>query len=295
MRNPIVRSFFDRATGSLQYVFHCPATLRGAVVDPVWNYDPRAVAVWTDSADEIEAYVRDSGITLDWILDTHPHADHFSAAPILSERFGGVPRAIGDQVPRIQRLWQEIYGWTEDETPGPEVWDRLFAAGDRFMVGEVPVRVLFSPGHTLASVSYVAGDAAFVHDTLMKPASGTSRADFPGGDAGQLWDSIQEILALPPETRLYVGHDYPAKDADPEPMATVAAHRAANAHVKEGTARADFVARREARDATLPLPERMIAALQVNLRGGRLPPAGPDGRSRLVFPVNRFAPHRTGR
>ncbi len=290
MANPVVQPFFDRPTGSLQYVFHCPDTLQGAVVDPVWNYDPRSVATWEESADEIAAYLRETGITPVWILDTHPHADHLSAARILSERLGGVPRGIGEKVREVQALWQKLYNWRAAETPDGSCWDRLFADGDSFMVGNVPVRVMLSPGHTLASVTYVAGDAAFVHDTLMMPESGSSRADFPGGSAAVLWDSLQAILSLPADTRLYVGHDYPAADAAPGCMATVAEHLAQNAHVKAGTAREAFIARREARDATLALPERMIAALQVNLRGGALPPPEDDGHSYLKMPVNRFAP-----
>lgn len=289
-QRPAVQSFFDRPTGSLQYVFHCPETMQGAVVDPVWNYDPKAVATWTQSADEIESYLRDSGITPVWILDTHPHADHLSAARVLSERFGGVPRGIGEKVREVQALWQKLYNWRPEETPDGSCWDRLFATGDEFTVGNIPVRVMLSPGHTLASITYVAGDAAFVHDTLMMPESGSSRADFPGGSAAVLWDSLQAILSLPSETRLYIGHDYPAKDAAPRCMATVAEHLASNAHVKAGTRREDYIARREARDATLALPERMIAALQVNLRGGALPAAEADGHSYLKMPVNRFAP-----
>lgn len=289
MKSPVVQPFFDRPTGSLQYVVHCPETMQGAVVDPVWNYDPKAAATWEESADEIEAYLRETGITPVWILDTHPHADHLSAARILSDRFGGVPRGIGAKVPEVQALWRTLYNWDAAEAPDGTCWDRLFAEGDEFMVGNIPVRVMLSPGHTLASVTYVAGDAAFVHDTLMMPENGTSRADFPGGSAAALWDSLQAILSLPGDTRLYIGHDYPAKDAPPRCMATVAEHLVGNAHVKAGTVREEYIARREARDATLPLPERMLAALQINLRGGALPPAEEDGHSYLKVPVNRFA------
>ncbi|MBV0892206.1 MBL fold metallo-hydrolase [Paracoccus sp. Z118] len=284
--SPVVDHFFDRATGSLQYVFHDPATMKGAIVDPVWNFCPKAAATSTRSADEILRFVREKGITVEWVLDTHPHADHFTAAAYMSDRLGGVPRGIGAKVVGIQRLWKELY---HDglRTDGSQ-WDRLFEDGDSFMVGSIPVRVMLSPGHTLASVTYVAGDAAFVHDTLMVPQSGTSRADFPGGSAAQLWESIRAILALPAQTRLFVGHSYPDKDAGPGFMATVAEQRESNIHVRDGITREQFIATREGRDKTLSLPDRMLYALQVNLRGGRLPEPESDGNCYLKIPANRF-------
>jgi len=284
---PIVRPFFDRPSGSLQYVFHDPATMKGAVVDPVWNFCPKAARTSTSSADEILDYIRETGIAVEWILDTHPHADHLTAAVCLSDRLGGVRRGIGARVVEVQRLWRDIYH--DDSLPeGPEPWDRLFEDGDGFEVGSIPVRVMLSPGHTLASVTYVAGDAAFVHDTLMEPGSGTSRADFPGGSARTLWRSLRAILDLPGETRLFHGHDYPDKDAPPRVMATVAEHRLANVHVKDGMQEEEYVALREARDRTLALPAQMLHALQVNLRGGRLPGPEADGRRYLKIPVDYF-------
>lgn len=287
--SPIVRAFFDRPTGSLQYVFHCPKTKKAAIVDPVWNFYPEAGAVTTESADEILAYVAAEALEVVWVLDTHPHADHFSAGPYLSDKLGA-PTAIGEKVTGVQKLWKDLYHLSEDFPTDGSQWDRLFAEGDEFMVGDIPVRVMFSPGHTLASITYVAGDAGFVHDTLMKPESGTSRADFPGGSTHDLWNSLRAILDLPGDTRLYVGHDYPGDGADPEYMATVAEHRLRNRHVKDGIGKAEFIAIRDARDATLPLPARMLAALQVNIRGGRLPKAEADGHSYLRIPVGRFDP-----
>ena len=284
---PVVRAFFDRPTGSLQYVFHDPATMQGAIVDPVWNFHPEGGAVTTESAEEILAHIRATGIKVAWILDTHPHADHFSAAPWLAERLGA-PRGIGAKVTGVQKLWKALYNLGDDFPCDGSQWDRLFAEGEEFMVGEIPVRVMFSPGHTLASITYVAGDAAFVHDTLMAPASGTSRADFPGGDSTQLWHSLRAILDLPAQTRLYVGHDYPDDGAAPDYMATVAEHRLTNRHVKDGIGMEEFIATRDARDATLKLPDRMLAALQVNIRGGRLPAPEGDGHSYLKIPVGRF-------
>lgn len=285
--SPIVQSFFDRSTGSLQYVFHDPATMKGAIVDPVWNFCAKAAWTSTESADEILAYVRREGIEIEWILDTHPHADHFSAAVYLAGQLPNAKRSIGEKVLGVQKLWRAIYN--DDTLPQDgSPWDRLFADGEQFSVGSLPVRVMLSPGHTLASITYIVGDAAFVHDTLMMPSSGTSRADFPGGSAEDLWNSIRAILDLPPETRLFVGHDYPDKDAAPKEMATVAEHRAANKHVRDGISKAEFIATREGRDRTLPLPVLMLYALQVNLRGGRLPEPESDGRSYLKVPVNYF-------
>lgn len=286
---PIIRAFFDRPTGSLQYVFHCPETRKAAIVDPVWNFHPEAGAVTTESADEILSYVRDEGLEVVRVLDTHPHADHFSAAPYLSTKLGA-PTAIGEKVTAVQELWKDLYHLDADFPTDGTQWDHLFAEGDEFMVGEIPVKVMFSPGHTLASITYVAGDAAFVHDTLMMPERGTSRADFPGGSTEDLWASLRMILDLPGDTRLYVGHDYPDEDAAPEYMATVAEHRLRNRHVKDGIGKAEFIATRNARDATLPLPARMLAALQVNIRGGRLPEDEADGHRYLKIPVGKFEP-----
>ena len=288
--SPVVKAFFDRPTGSLQYVFHDPATMKGAIVDPVWNFYPEAGAVTTDSADEILAYVKETGIDVVWVLDTHPHADHFSSAPYIAEQLGGVPRAIGEKVRDIQKLWKGIYNLPEDFPTDGSQWDKLFHSGDEFEVGNIKVKVLFSPGHTLGSITYVAGDAAFVHDTLMYPESGTSRADFPGGSSEVLWNSIREILDLPGNTRLFVGHDYPEEGEAPKFEATVDEHRARNKHVKDGITKEEFIRTRDARDGTLKLPARMLAALQVNIRGGRLPEPESDGHSYLKLPIGKFEP-----
>lgn len=289
MTTPIVKPFWDEPTGSWQYVFHDPATMKGAIVDPVLNYDPQAGATQTHSAEEILAYVKDAGIEVVWILDTHPHADHFSAAPFLKERLGA-PTAIGEHVVKVQKLWKDIYNLPADFPTDGSQWDHLFADGDEFHVGDIPVRVMFSPGHTLASVTYVAGDAAFVHDTFMMPDSGTSRADFPGGSSKELYDSIQAILALPEDTRLYVGHDYAPKGREAACMATVAEQKASNIHLKDAPSEAEYRSVRDARDATLPLPRLMLAALQINIRGGRKPAPEDNGRSYLKIPLDYFEP-----
>jgi glyoxylase-like metal-dependent hydrolase (beta-lactamase superfamily II) len=286
MTNPVVKSFWDEPTGSWQYVFHDPDTMKGAVVDPVLDFDPLAGATSTKNAEQILRYVRETGIDLEWILDTHPHADHFSAGPWLKAETGA-KTAIGEKVTGVQNLWQDIYNLPDDFPTDGSQWDHLFADGDTFMVGTVPVTVMFSPGHTMASITYVAGDAAFVHDTLMMPDSGSSRADFPGGDSGQLYNSISAILALPQDTRIFVGHDY-APDRPAACEATVAEHRAKNIHWKDNPTKAEYRAVRDARDATLALPKLMLAALQINIRGGRLPPAEDNGRSYLKLPLNYF-------
>jgi glyoxylase-like metal-dependent hydrolase (beta-lactamase superfamily II) len=266
MSNPIVKGFWDEPSGSWQYVFHDPETMEGAIIDPVLDYDPLAAATSTKNAERLLEYVRETGIELIWILDTHPHADHFSAAAWLKAQTGA-QTAIGEKVTGVQALWQDIYNLPQDFPTDGSQWDRLFADGDSFMVGNVPVRVMFSPGHTMASITYVAGDAAFVHDTLMMPDSGSSRADFPGGSSAALYSSISAILALPEDTRVFVGHDYAPNGRDAECEATVRQHRASNIHWKDCPTQMQYRAVRDARDATLPLPKLMLAALQVNIRG----------------------------
>ena len=285
--SPEVTGFYEPDTGSIQYVVSDPATKKAAVVDAVWNFDPRSARTDTHSADEILAHVRERALTVEWVLDTHPHADHFMAGAYLKEKLG-VPQAIGAKVREIAVLWRGFYHEPKafDIDAG---FDRLFADGDTFKIGGLDVRVMLSPGHTLGSITYIVGDdAVFVHDTLMYPDSGSSRADFPGGDAAQLYRSIQAILALPTETRLFVGHDYGQDGRDPQWEATVAEHKKNNIHVKDGTTQDEFVKLRTERDKTLTLPDRMLHALQVNLRGGRLPEPESDGRSYLKIPANRF-------
>ena len=289
MTKPIVKPFWDEPTGSWQYVFHDPETMKGAIVDPVLDYDPLAAATGTKNAERILDYVKAEGIEVVWILDTHPHADHFSAGPWLKERLGA-PMAIGEHVVKVQKLWQDIYNLPETFPADGSQWDRLFRDGETFEVGNIPVRVMFSPGHTLASITYVAGDAAFVHDTLMMPDSGSSRADFPGGSSKALYESIQAILALPDDTRVFVGHDYAPNGREAACEAAIAEHKAANIHFRDAPSESEYRKVRDGRDATLPLPKLMLAALQVNIRGGRLPEAEDNGRSFLKVPLNYFEP-----
>ena len=229
-------------------------------------------------------HVRGEGLEVEWILDTHPHADHFSSARYLKEKTGA-PTAIGEKVRDVQALWKKIYNWPDFPADGSQ-WDKLFAEGETFRVGDLEGRVLLSPGHTLASITYVIGDAAFVHDTLFMPDGGTARADFPGGSAARLWRSIQEILALPDETRVFTGHDYQPGGRDPKWESTVAEQREKNIHLVKAKDEAAFVALREARDRTLPMPKLILHALQVNMNGGRLPEPEDNGRRYLKFPLD---------
>lgn len=278
-----VKAWFDPRTSSVQYVVADPATKGCAIIDPVLDFDEKSGATGTMNADVILAYVAKEGLTVEWILDTHPHADHLSAAHYLKGKTGA-PTAMGVHVTDMQTLWQGIYNWPELATDGSQ-WDRLLSDGDSFKVGSIDGRVLFSPGHTLASITYVIGDAAFIHDTLFMPDSGTARADFPGGSAAELWASIQRILALPDETRLFTGHDYQPGGRQPRWESTVGEQKRANQHVS-GIDEARFVAQREARDRTLAMPKLLLHALQVNVRGGRLPEPEANGRRYLRFPLD---------
>lgn len=288
MRSPVavpdVTGFFDARTSSIQYVVADPATKKCAIVDPVLDFDEKSGATATRNADRLLDFVGQNGLTVEWILDTHPHADHFSAASYLHGKTGA-PTAIGAKIVDVQKLWAAIYNWPDFPTDGSQ-WDRLFADGDTFAIGELPVRVMFSPGHTLASITYVVGDAAFVHDTLFMPDGGTARADFPGGSARRLWQSIQDILALPEDTRLFVGHDYRPNGREVLWECTVAEQKTANIHLVRCPTEEDFVTMREARDRTLPMPRLILDALQVNINGGRLPAPEANGKRYLKVPLD---------
>jgi glyoxylase-like metal-dependent hydrolase (beta-lactamase superfamily II) len=284
---PLVKGFFEKRTCSIQYVVADPRTKRAAIIDPVLDFDPKSGSTATQSADEILAYIGREGFTLEWILDTHPHADHFSAAGYLKDRTG-VPTAIGEKVVEVQKLWKGLYNLSDSFQPDGSQWDRLFADGERFTIGEMDVAVMFTPGHTLASIAYVVGDAAFVHDTIFMPDGGTARADFPGGSAKALWWSLQRILALPDETRLFTGHDYRPGGREPRWESTVAAQKAENSHLTRARTEAEFVALREARDRELTMPKLILHALQVNIRGGRLPVPEGNGKRYLKIPLDAF-------
>jgi glyoxylase-like metal-dependent hydrolase (beta-lactamase superfamily II) len=229
---PLVMAFYDKRTCSVQYVVSDPDTRRCAIIDPVLDFEPKSGATATHSADAILAHIRSEGLVLDWVLDTHPHADHFSAAGYLKNKTG-VRTAIGEKVVEVQRLWKDLYNLPDSFPTDGSQWDKLFADGERFSIGNLACNVLFSPGHTLASITYVVGDAAFIHDTLFMPDGGTARCDFPGGSASALWKTIQRILTVPDQTRLFTGHDYMPGGREPRWESTVAQQKAENIHPVE--------------------------------------------------------------
>ncbi len=284
MLKPKVKGFYEKRTNSIQYVASCPETKKAAIIDPVLDFDPKSGATATFSADEILDYIDSEGLSVEWILDTHPHADHFSSAHYLKEKTNA-RTAIGDQVVQVQSLWKDFYNWPDFPADGSQ-WDHIFKDGETFKVGEMDARVMFSPGHTLASITYVIGDAAFVHDTLFMPDGGTARADFPGGSAKTLWNSIQQILALPDETRIFTGHDYQPGGREPAWESTVGEQKRENIHLKDGMSEADFIELRESRDKTLPMPNQILFALQVNTNGGRLPKPESNGTRYMKIPLD---------
>src|SRR5262245_10216798 len=279
-----IQAFFDEATNTVSYLVTDPATLRAAVIDPVLDYDHRSGRASVRSADAILEAAKQRGLTIEWILETHAHADHLSAAPYLRGKTGARV-GIGEHIRDVQATFRPVFDLDDVSGDGSE-FDRLFRDGETFHVGELEVRVLHTPGHTPACVSYQIGDAVFVGDTLFMPDYGTARADFPGGDAAQLYHSIQRILSLPRETRLFMCHDYKAPGRDDFAWeTTVGAEANRNGHIGRGNAEGDFVAMRRSRDATLCAPKLLYPAIQVNIRGGRLPPAEPDGSRFLRIPV----------
>ncbi|MEP7456409.1 MBL fold metallo-hydrolase [Phyllobacterium sp. SB3] len=281
---PNVEAFYDKRTFSVQYVVSDPETSACAIIDPVLDFEEKSGATATFNADRILSHVESANLKVAWILDTHPHADHFSAAHYLHSKTGA-PCAIGSHIVEVQSLWKELYNW-EELTPDGSQWHKLFQPGEAFRIGCLDASVMFSPGHTLASVTYIIGDAAFVHDTLFMPDSGTARTDFPGGSPDQLWQSIQDILALPDETRVFVGHDYQPNGRDPMWESSIGEQKARNSHLSRCNSREEFVTLREARDKTLPMPKLILPALQVNLNGGRLPEPESNGTSYLKIPLN---------
>lgn len=284
MTTPALHAWFDEATNTITYAVWDPATLHAAIIDPVLDYDHRSGRASHRSADAILDFVASHDLTVQWILETHAHADHLSAAPYLKEKTGA-PIGIGERITEVQRTFAPVFGLEDVSGDGRE-FDRLFREGDLFPLGGLQVEVLHTPGHTPACVSYRIRDAVFVGDTLFMPDYGTARADFPGGDARTLYRSIQKLLALPPQTTLYLCHDYKAPGRDQYAWeTTVADEKARNVHVGGGVDEDSFVAMREARDATLSAPALLLPSLQVNIRAGRLPAPDADGRRYLKIPV----------
>ena len=284
MTQPRVHAQFDEATHTVSYVVWDPATQRAAIIDPVLDYDHRTGRVSHRSADDLLGFAAGQGLSVDWVLETHAHADHLSAAPYLKERTGA-PIGIGARITEVQRTFAPVFGLEDVSGDGRE-FDRLFRDGETIAIGGLQVEVMHTPGHTPACVSYRIGEAVFVGDTLFMPDYGTARADFPGGDARTLYRSIHRLLALPDATRLYLCHDYKAPGRDHFAWeTTVGEEKTRNIHVGGGVDEASFVAMREARDATLAAPVLLLPSLQVNIRAGRLPDPDRDGRRFLRIPL----------
>jgi glyoxylase-like metal-dependent hydrolase (beta-lactamase superfamily II) len=284
---PVVKGFFDSTTNTISYVVREPEGNHAAVVDPVLDFDPRSAHTTTASADAVIAYVREHGLVIDWILETHVHADHLSAAPYLKGELGG-RIAIGACVTIVQKTFQKIFNVTDSFTPDGSQFDHLFEDRDTFAIGTLQGRVMHTPGHTPACVTYVVGDAAFVGDTLFTPDYGTARTDFPGGDARVLYRSIRKILTLPPMTRLFLCHDYQPGGRPPLWETTVAEQRAQNIHIHDGIDEEAFIAMRTARDRTLEMPLLLLPSVQINMRAGHFPPPEANGVSYLKIPLDRF-------
>jgi glyoxylase-like metal-dependent hydrolase (beta-lactamase superfamily II) len=284
-----VEGFFDTATSTVSYIVLDESTLRCAIVDSVLDYDPKAGRTRTESADKLMARVRELGAQVDWILETHVHADHLSAAPYLQQQLGGRV-GIGFAITTVQGVFGKLFNAGSAFPRDGSQFDHLFADGEAFAIGGLQARAMHTPGHTPACMTYVVTDGsqtcAFVGDTLFMPDYGTARCDFPGGDARTLYRSIHKVLSLPAQTRLYMCHDYQPGGREVQFVATVEDERARNIHVREGIAEDEFVAMRNARDATLDMPVLILPAVQVNMRAGRLPPAEDNGLSYIKIPLN---------
>ncbi|MEZ5458263.1 MAG: MBL fold metallo-hydrolase [Steroidobacteraceae bacterium] len=288
-----IESFFDPATSTYTHVIWDAATRRAAVVDSVLDYDPKSGRTRTHNADRVVTRIQELALAVDWLLETHVHADHLSAAPYLKARVGG-QIVIGNQVTVVQKTFGKLFNAGDEFARDGRQFDRLVAEGDRFAIGALRVSVLHTPGHTPACVSYVVEDPAaapqrrvvFVGDTLFMPDYGTARCDFPGGNARELYRSIQKLLSMPPDTQLFLCHDYPPGGRTPQCITTVAAQRESNVHVHDGVDEQAFVELREARDAKLEMPVLILPSVQVNMRAGHLPPAEDNGIAYLKIPLN---------
>lgn len=287
MSTPVIKAFFDPATYTISYVVHDKAGGPCAIIDPVLDFDAKAARTSTVSAQAILDYVAAQGLAVEWILETHAHADHLSSAYWIKQQVGG-KIGIGEGITGVQQHFAGLFNLGSEFVADGSQFDHLFAAGEQFSLGELSCEVLFTPGHTPACISYRIEDAVFVGDTLFMPDYGTARADFPGGDARALYQSIQHILALPPETRLFMCHDYLPNGREPQWETTVAEQRRANLMVHEGVSEQDFVAARHKKDAALAAPVLILPSLQVNIRAGQLPTAEANGIQYLKLPLNRI-------
>jgi glyoxylase-like metal-dependent hydrolase (beta-lactamase superfamily II) len=284
MRQPIIRAFFDEPTNTVSYIVADPTTKQAAVIDPVLDYDQNASEVDTRSVDAMLRVAGEQGYAIAWTLETHAHADHLSGSPYIKAKTGA-KIGIGEHIKDVQRIFRPVFDAADLKADGSD-FDHLFKDGERFKIGELDAKVIYTPGHTPADITYKVEDAAFVGDTLFMPDYGTARADFPGGDAHQLYRSIRKLLALPPATRLFMCHDYKAPGRDAYAWeTTVQEEREKNVHVKDGVSEDAFVAMRTARDSTLSAPRLLLPSIQVNMRAGKFPPAHANGVSYLTIPV----------
>ena len=280
-----IQAFFDPATGTVSYVVSDPATRCAAVIDPVLDYDFKSGHTDSKSAGRILEYLQSNGLTLQWILETHAHADHLSGARYLQERLGG-QIAIGEHIREVQTTFKKLYNLEKTFLPDGSQFNHLFRDGEVFRIGKLEAKALLVPGHTPADMAYLVDDAVFVGDTLFMPDLGSARADFPGGDAHALYRSMRRLLDLPPATRMFVCHDYPPKGREAKWETTVAEQKASNIHVRDGISEDEFVTMRRARDATLEVPTLILPSIQVNVRAGNLPPADDNGVAYLRIPLN---------
>lgn len=279
------QAFFDRSTWTASYVVSDNGTKAAAVIDPVLDYDFKSGHTGTKAADQVLSYLKEKGLKVEWILETHAHADHLSGARYLQERVGG-RIAVGENIREVQATFKKLYNLERSFLPDGSQFDHLFKDGETFRIGEVEAKAMLVPGHTPADMAYLIEDSVFVGDTLFMPDVGTARADFPGGDATTLYRSIRRLLELPPQTRVYVCHDYPPSGREAKWETTVAEQRAKNIHVRDGITEEGFVAMRKARDATLEVPTLILPSIQVNVRAGQMPPTDDNGVAYLRIPIN---------
>lgn len=286
MKTPNIQSFFDDATFTVTHIVSDPVTKACAIIDSVLDFEPNSGRTDTSSADAVIAFVRDNGLTVQWILETHAHADHFSAAPYLHEQLGG-QIAIGSHIPDVQKVFGTLFNEGKDFARDGRQFHHLFEDQEGFKIGDLEGQVIFVPGHTPACIAYHIGDAVFVGDTLFMPDYGSARCDFPGGDAGTLYDSVQKLYQLPDETRMFLCHDYKAPGRDDYRWeTTVGEQKRANIHLSQSVSRADFIAMRTARDKTLAMPRLILPSIQVNMRAGEFPPPEDNGQRYLKIPLN---------
>ena len=287
MQTPLVTAFFEPVTNTYSYVVQDPESKHAAIIDSVLNYDFASGSTATDSADEIIGHVRERQLVIDWIIETHAHADHLSAAPYLQQQLGG-KIGIGAPITRVQTVFVDIFNLADTVATDGSQFDHLFRDGEHYRIGALEARAIATPGHTPACMSHIIGDSVFVCDTLFMPDSGTARADFPGGNAATLYQSIRKLLSLPDSQRMFMCHDYAPNGRPFQYQTTVGAQKRSNIHVHDGISEAEFVAMRTQRDATLDMPKLILPSLQVNIRAGHFPKPEANGRSYLKWPLNAF-------